>query len=109
MNIALAKRAVGTSCGDDSTEYIFSKLGNHKGFILGQYKVGSMLSEKGLLGKSGPRELGGYAPDEAKQLYKDIIWNPDNAEFKSYHDTKHPQHQEVNDKVQGLIRAGLQK
>lgn len=109
MNKALAKRAIDTVFGEDNTENIVSKMGNHKGFIHGMHKVGSMLSEKGLLGKSGPRELGGYAPAEAQQLWKDIIWNPDNAENKPYHDSKHPQHSEVNDKVQGLIRAGLQK
>lgn len=105
MNKALAKRAVGAVFGDSEMERIIGQMGNDQAFVKGMQKVGSMLNEKGLLGKSSPRELGGYSPDEAQRAYRDIINTKTNAEYEAYHNKRHPQHTQVVDKVMNLITA----
>jgi len=105
MNRALAKRAVGTVFGDAEFERLNKANGNDATFIKGMHKIGSMLAEKGLLGKTTVKELGGYTPEEASSMYLDIINNKENAEYKAYHDKRNPQHQQVQDKVLNLIRV----
>ena len=109
MNKALAKRAISAVFGDQAAESIIRNNGNNYDFVVGMKRVGSMLSEKGLLGKTSPRELGGYSPAEARQQYAAIINDKNNAEYEAYHTKKHPQHQQVVDKVLGLISASQQE
>lgn len=105
MNKALAKRAISAVFGDVAAESIIKQNGNNYDFVVGMKKIGSMLSEKGLLGKTSPRDLGGFSPAEAKEQSHDIINNKSNAEYEAYHNKRHPQHQQVVDKVLNLIRA----
>lgn len=84
-------------------------IGDNLPLIKALATISDKLSESTIkgAGKGDGVKIGDFTGDKAKA--KDIMNNPDNPDYKAFHDASHPRHKDVNKMVDAYYFASSQK